>query len=278
MTEQQLRQKVADIISGWLGAAKGSDTHLEILRIYNTHQPLARGYTVKVSDYYCATTVSAAYIAVGISEYTGTECGCDKFIEIARAKGIWIEDDGYSPKIGDAVLYDWDDSGSGDNRGSADHIGIVVQSGNGSFTVVEGNGAGGKVVKRVMTVNGRYIRGFIAPPFAEIAAKSEPPQILDDPEPEYVTRAEAEKIAEAAVQRLLGPMVDEIDELPWKSVRKEIRELLDFEAIDGGTDYDVNPDDIGLPLNIIRALTGCVRYIKAKLAGKKPRNRDDVKK
>ena len=273
MNEAQLRQKVADIISGWLGAAKGSSTHLEILRIYNNHQPLARGYKVQPNDAYCATTVSAAYIKAEISEYTGTECGCDKFIEIAKAKGIWIEDDGYAPRIGDAVFYDWDDSGVGDNRGSADHVGIVVQSSGSSFTVVEGNGSGGRVVKRVMTVNGRYIRGFLAPPYAQIAAKTEPPPIADDPEPEYITRAEAEKIAQAAVQALLGPMIDEIDEVPWQSVREEIRELLDYEAIDGGTDYELNPDDLGLPLNIVRALVGCVRYVKAKLEGKQPCNR-----
>ena len=31
MTENQLRQKVADIINAWVGATKGSAKHLEIL-------------------------------------------------------------------------------------------------------------------------------------------------------------------------------------------------------------------------------------------------------
>ena len=44
MTENQLRQKVADIINAWVGATKGSAKHLEILEIYNGHKPLARGY------------------------------------------------------------------------------------------------------------------------------------------------------------------------------------------------------------------------------------------
>ena len=68
MTEKELRQKVADTISSWLGATRGSATHLEILRIYNNHRPLARGYAVQVGDAYCATTASAAYIATDISE------------------------------------------------------------------------------------------------------------------------------------------------------------------------------------------------------------------
>ena len=80
MTEKELRQKVADIITSWVGATKGSAKHLEILAIYNGHKPLARGYTVKTTDAYCATTVSAAYIKAGIAEYTGTECGVEKYV------------------------------------------------------------------------------------------------------------------------------------------------------------------------------------------------------
>ncbi|MEG1593362.1 MAG: hypothetical protein RR350_03050, partial [Oscillibacter sp.] len=62
MTEKELRQKVADTISAWVGGTKGSAKHLDILAVYNGHKPLARGYTVQPKDAYCATTVSAAFI------------------------------------------------------------------------------------------------------------------------------------------------------------------------------------------------------------------------
>ena len=171
MTENELRQKVADIINAWVGATKGSAKHLEILEIYNTHRPLARGYTVKVTDAYCATTASAAYIKAGIAEYTGTECGVGKYTLVAKGLGIWVEDDAHAPKIGDACVYDWDDNGVGDCTGAGDHIGIVTATGGGKFTVTEGNMSGGKVGKRTMAVNGKYIRGFICPDFAAIAKK-----------------------------------------------------------------------------------------------------------
>ncbi|HIY17744.1 MAG TPA: LysM peptidoglycan-binding domain-containing protein [Candidatus Intestinimonas stercorigallinarum] len=171
MTEQQLRQKVADIITSWVGATKGSAKHLEILAIYNGHKPLARGYTVKTTDAYCATTVSAAYIKAGIAEYTGTECGVEKYVEIAKRLGIWIENDAHKPGIGDACVYDWDDSGAGDCTGYADHIGIVTKTATSTFVVTEGNMSGGKVGTRTIAVNGKYIRGFICPNFAEIAKK-----------------------------------------------------------------------------------------------------------
>ena len=172
MTENELRQKVANIMNGWVGSARGSAGHLEILSIYNSYKPLARGYKVQVSDPHCATTTSAAFIKAGIAPYTGTECGCYYFVEDAKRRGIWVENDAYVPKVGDAVLYDWQDSGVGDNAGTPDHIGIVTQvNGTTSFVVTEGNMNGGNVGKRTMSVNGKYIRGFICPDYAAIAKK-----------------------------------------------------------------------------------------------------------
>ena len=166
MTGNELRRKVADIINAWDGATRGSAKHLEILNIYNNHKPLARGYRVQVGDAHCATTASAAYIKAGIAEYTGTECGVGKYVEIAKKKGIWTENDAYTPKVGDACVYDWQDwanYATTDNTGAPDYIGIVTKVGGGTFVVTEGNMNGGKVGKRTMKVNGRYIRGFITP-------------------------------------------------------------------------------------------------------------------
>ena len=176
MTEKELRKKVADIMQGWEGAARGDSRHAEILSIYNGYKPLARGYTVQKNDAFCATTASAAYIKAGIAAYTGTECGVGQWVELARKKGIWVENDAHIPGVGDAICYDWDDTGAGENLGYPDHVGIVVSVGEGSFAVVEGNINGGKVGRRNMQVNGRYIRGFICPDFKAIAAAHGAPE------------------------------------------------------------------------------------------------------
>lgn len=171
MTEQQLRQKVVDRINGWIGGTVNSTKHKEILNIYNNHKPLAQGYRVRATDAYCATTVSAAYIAEGIAAYTGTECSCERFINVAKAKGIWVENDAHKPKLGEACVYDWQDNGAGDCTGFSDHIGIVTAVNGDRFTVTEGNMSGGVVGTRPLQVNARYIRGFICPDFAAIAKK-----------------------------------------------------------------------------------------------------------
>ena len=277
MTEQQLRQKVADIILSWVGAYRGDSTHLKILQIYNSHTPLARGYKVQVNDAYCATTVSACWISAGIAGWTGTECGCDKFIEIAKAKGYWVEDDAYVPQIGDAILYDWDDSGSGDNRGSADHIGIVTRSSNGSFDVAEGNISGGRVGMRTVLVNAKNTRGFICPDYAAIA------KAMSGGEEDKGEMKEAEVkalIAEAvktvnktidskiskALDEALGPMIGNYGEIPWIGVREEIEEMVRLGVIDGGTSAEVNPDDVNLRLQLIRVLVVAKRYVIAKIS------------
>ena len=169
MTEQELRNKVVSIMLGWEGAQRGDSRHAEILRIYNSHTPLARGYKVQKNDAYCATTASAAYIKAGIADYTGTECGVGQWIDIAVKKGIWVENDAHVPKHGDAICYDWSDSGVGEDMAYPDHVGIVASVNGSSFVVIEGNINSGKVGRRSMQVNGRYIRGFICPDFATIA-------------------------------------------------------------------------------------------------------------
>ena len=171
VTEAQLRQSVADIINSWLGAKEGDSTHAEILRIYNAQNPLPVGYRMQTHDAWCAATVSAAWLKAGIAQYTGTECGCGRFRDDAIKRGIWVENDAYKPKIGDAVIYYWSDNGVGDCKTGADHIGLVTAVNGNSFTVTEGNTGNGIIGKRTMQVNGRFIRGFIAPNYAEIAKK-----------------------------------------------------------------------------------------------------------
>ena len=170
MKEQIVRERVAEAMCAWLGGEKGGAQHLDIIETYNSYKPLARNYAMTVKDDYCCATASAAFIKAGIAAYTGTECSCGELIKIAQARGIWVEDDAYAPGIGDAILYAWKDTGVGDNTTGHDHIGIVIGRSGNTITVGEGNMSGGKIGKRTMTVNGRYIRGYICPDYAKIAA------------------------------------------------------------------------------------------------------------
>ena len=145
-----------------LGVKEGSVLHHKIIDRYNSQKSLPRGYKVKYTDAWCATFVSFLAIVMGYTDIIPVECGCPQMIAKAKEMGIWVEDDSYVPKPGDIPLYDWQDSGKGDNTGTPDHIGMSEKVVNGMMTVIEGN-LNDAVGRRVIPVNGRYIRGYIVP-------------------------------------------------------------------------------------------------------------------
>lgn len=173
MTEAQARQKVVGIMQGWVGKKESDGSHKSIIDIYNGHKPLARGYTVKYTDAWCATTVSAAAIKAGMTDIIPTECGCNQMITLFKNLGEWQENDAYVPSPGDVIFYDWQDSGAGDNKGSADHVGIVEKVVGSTITVIEGN-KNDSVSRRNLVVNGRYIRGYGLPKYSSKATKDAP--------------------------------------------------------------------------------------------------------
>ncbi len=148
----------------WLGCNKADGTHKQIIDVYNNHKPLARGYVVKYTDAWCATFVSACAIKCGYTDIIPTECGCSPMIQLFKNLGEWVENDAYVPKSGDIIFYDWQDSGSGDNTGVPDHVGIVESVSGSTITVIEGN-KNNAVARRTIQVNGKYIRGYGVPKY-----------------------------------------------------------------------------------------------------------------
>lgn len=170
MTEAELRQKVVSVMQGFIGCKVSNGTHKKIIDLYNAHKPLARGYTVKYTDAWCATTVSVASIQAGLTDIIPTECGCGQMIELFKKLGSWQESDYYRPLPGDIIFYDWQDTGSGDNKGWPDHVGIVEKVAGNIITAIEGNNSN-SVARRNIAINGRYIRGYGVPKYSSKATK-----------------------------------------------------------------------------------------------------------
>ena len=82
----------------------------------------------------------------------------------SHAVSRWEEDESITPQPGDVVFYDWQDSGSGDDRGAADHVGIVSSVSGRVLKVIEGNFSN-SVKERTLEVNGKYLRGFGLPAY-----------------------------------------------------------------------------------------------------------------
>ena len=239
MTANELRKKVASIMLDWVGGKQGSATHKEILKTYNSYAEkhgMAKAYE---SYAWCDITASAAWIKAGMADYVPIAMSCGQSISKAKSKGIWQESDSYVPKVGDGIIYDWDDDGKGDDTTGHDHIGIVTSAGKTTFTVVEGNAGSPSQVRKISRkVNQRYIRGFITPDYAAAAKKLTPKETKpkeekpkeEKPKADHVgaktfTKAKAGTytvMAQAGLYLRKGPstLYDSIAVMPYKSTCK----------------------------------------------------------
>lgn len=185
----KLASKIIELAKSWIGKNEKAGTHKAIIDIYNNHKPLARGYKVKYTDEWCATTISALAIKLGYTDIIPIECSCQKMIELFQKIGCWVENENRTPKAGDIIFYDWQDGGKGDNKGWSDHVGIVEKVSGGKITVIEGNYSE-SVKRRTLDVNGKYIRGYGVPKY--------------DVEPKTEAPAKTKSVTEVAKEVLVG--------------------------------------------------------------------------
>ena len=163
--------KIIKVAKKYEGCRKYSDRHRKLIQIFNTVKP--NGYTAHISDPWCAEGISAwaieAYGKDNAKKYFPLSASVPDMVDKAKKLGIWKESDKTIPVIGYWIAYEWQDSGKGDNTGSPDHIGLVIKVEKNKFTVLECNkGIESKCATRVMDINGRYIRGYIAPNYNKV--------------------------------------------------------------------------------------------------------------
>ena len=144
---------VLKVAESYNGTIEGSAKHSEILSIYNSHKPLARGYTVKKTDAWCMIYISACFIKANAVDALGlTECGCQEYINYARKNNMIVN----NPTIGDLAFYDWG------NDGVVDHVGIIYFESANNLFIREGN-KNDMVATRVIAKNAPSIKYFVRP-------------------------------------------------------------------------------------------------------------------
>lgn len=167
-TNKRSRSEVVRLAESWVGKNEADGSYKSIIDIYNS-QPessFPRGVRMLYNWAWCACTWSALAIKLGYTDIMPIEISCGELIKNAKVMRCWQENDNYIPSPGDAILYDWDDNGVGDNTGWPEHVGVVeyVNKESGYMTIIEGNYSN-SVKKRTVSINGKYIRGFIAPKY-----------------------------------------------------------------------------------------------------------------
>lgn len=165
--EAALRLQTVQTAQSYLRCTEADGSHQKIIDLYNSHEPLAVGYTVSYTDSWCAAFVSAVAIHRDLTDIIPTECSCERQIGLWQELGRWQEEDSYIPKPGDLIYYDWQDTGNGDCTGWSDHVGMVVGIKWPFMKVIEGN-KDDAVSYRVLLINSPTIRGFGLPDYAGI--------------------------------------------------------------------------------------------------------------
>ena len=173
MTENELRKLFVSTAESYLGCKESDGSHKVIIDLYNKNKPSGY-YTMRYTDPWCATFVSAVSAALGLTDIIPMECGCERQINLFKALGRWQEDESIKPELGDIIFYDWNDNGYGDNTGFSDHVGIVAKVDGNTLTIIEGN-VDNKVGYRTIANNARYIRGYGKPDYASKASGMDKP-------------------------------------------------------------------------------------------------------
>ena len=161
-------EKILNQAKSWIGLNEKDGSHKQIIDVYNGHKPLARGYTVKYTDNWCMTFVSALFIKTGLASLCPLECSCGEAINLAKKMGIWKENDDITPNVGDLIMYDWNKA-----DGWPEHVGIVESVTNNQITVIEGNKSNA-VGRRVINVGNASIRGYIQPNYDGSISNNQP--------------------------------------------------------------------------------------------------------
>lgn len=189
--------KIIKLAKSWIGLKESDGSYWLIIDVYNNYKPLPRGYALNENDAWCAAFVSALAIKCGYTDIIPLECSCGKLIEKFKALGCWVEDENRIPNVGDFCFYDWEDNGSGDNKETPNHVGIVSKVNSKTFEVIEGNKSNAVGV-RTVDINGKYLRGFGVPKYETLGESS------------YIIYTVSKGDTLRKIAKLYGVTVDEI--------------------------------------------------------------------
>ncbi len=181
-----------------------------------------------------------------------TGAGCNFSADFYRANGAWIPADG-EPKIGDQIFFG--------PIGDETHTGGVSRVTQTTVYTIEGN-VSNRVVERSYSRSSGLIAGYGRPDYALVQSRFEEEPGMSKEEIQAMIDASVDK----AIERSVGKWIETIRDVPHDSLKSVMRTLLDLEAVDGGTEYAVDPDDIRLPYNILRAIVIATRYTDMAIA------------
>lgn len=154
-------EKFIDVAELYIGTQEKSVQHFDLLSIYNSQDPLPRGYKATSYDPWCGIFVSAVAIKSGCASLIPCECSCTLMRNKAKDMGIWYDSkDLKNPPPASIIMWDYDPNKSN----GPDHVGIVLNSEADRITVIDGNWKNQVCLRAVDRSN---IHGYIVPKYKD---------------------------------------------------------------------------------------------------------------
>ena len=181
-TEKELRADIIEKMASYLGTTTGSPELQRMCDVYNAALPVeiprwgTRNVKMINTWGWCALAVSCAAIETGMDVIVPIEIGVWEMVQIAKRFGLWQQNgNGYEPKPGDPICYEWKDPSIDPNHKW--HTGIIEVVGANYFQTIEGNAGGGNCIRRTVARDDQNIWGFISPDYASIADPEPTPDV-----------------------------------------------------------------------------------------------------
>ena len=183
--------------------------------------------------------------------------GCYWSARYYKDNGAWIERSG-NPRTGDQIFFG--------TKGDETHTGLVERVDTTYVYTIEGN-TSDRLLRKSYARNSTKIAGYGRPRYEAVIYMFEEEEDMTKEQTLALINEELKKFkipepTKKSITTILGDkFIKKYDDLPlW--AQKEFREILDKGYVNGGTDADVDPDDIGMYLSDIKAIIVANRIIK----------------
>lgn len=230
------RKKIVQKAIGELGVCEptGDDKYI---RWYNTE--VLKTWSLPLDAAWCAMWVSYVtnYLAGIARDIVKPYCGCSTGMAFFKAQGVFHPSAAcggtYTPLPADIVFFK-------DKKSTAEstHTGLVEYAKDGVLHTIEGN-TSNAVKRRQYDLNDTYIVGYAAPDYGK--------ENIDS-----MTKAELKQLIREVIAED-NPTYADLKDVPayWQ---EQAKALLDAGAVNGGTPADVNPTDLNLRHETLKAV------------------------
>lgn len=141
--------------------------HDRVVTLYNSINPLPRGYKLQKGDAWCAAWVSVVGSVSGMGSRWVYECSAPQMYAAWKSRGR-VSKNFEQMRPGDIVWYSWG------KNGNADHVGIVTAVNGSTVTVLEGNKSG-KCDYRQIRLPYPYLLAYARPAYEEVKKTMDTP-------------------------------------------------------------------------------------------------------